>query len=67
MLIDDWTPTAAGLPDDDTLVILALIDGEVWPGYRDGDTWRDASAMPIADDQVTDWTNFPAAPARRAA
>lgn len=77
MLIDDWipvngplpinTPVAESLPDDTILVLLAFTDGDVWPGYRDGDIWRDASAMPITEEHVVAWMHFPPAPERRAA
>lgn len=57
-----WTDAAVALPDDDTLVLLALNDDDVWPGYRDGDTWRYVDAMPITDERVTHWTHMPPAP-----
>lgn len=57
-----WIDAAAALPDDDTLVLLALSDGDVWPGYRDGDTWRYVDAMPIIGERVTHWVHLPAAP-----
>lgn len=63
MQIDDWTPVATSLPDDDTLVLLAFGNGEVWPGVLDSGTWRDTSALPLASDQVTHWMHFPPAPA----
>jgi hypothetical protein len=64
---DSWISVAERLPDDDTLVLLALSDEEVWPGVRDGDVWRYADATPIESAQVTDWMDLPAAPKRRAA
>lgn len=67
MLIDDWTPVTVQLPDDCTLVLLAMDDEDVWPGFRDGDIWRSSDAMPIANSRVTDWMHFPPAPKRRAA
>lgn len=36
-----WVAAAERLPDDDMTVLIALDDGEVWTGYRDGDDWRD--------------------------
>lgn len=57
-----WTDAAAALPDDDTLVLLALNDDDVWPGYRDGDIWRYVDAMPIAIERVTHWMHMPPAP-----
>lgn len=57
-----WIDPVAALPDDDTLVLLALNDDDVWPGYRDGDTWRYVDAMPITGERVTHWMPMPAAP-----
>jgi hypothetical protein len=57
-----WTDGAAALPDDDILVLIALTNGEVWPGYRDGDAWRYVDAMPITGERVTHWMHMPIAP-----
>ncbi len=57
-----WAPVAAGLPDDDTLVLIALNDDDVWTGFRDGDVWRYADAMPITKERVTHWMHMPAHP-----
>lgn len=62
MIALEWTDAAAALPDDDTLVLIALADSEVWPGYRDGDIWRYVDAMPIRSERVTHWMPLPAAP-----
>ena len=67
MLVDEWTHVADRLPDDGILVLLALSDEEVWPGFHDGAVWRYADAMPIESAQVTDWMHLPAAPKRREA
>lgn len=56
-----WTP-AATLPDDDITVMLALSDGEVWQGYRDGEIWRDTHGMPLVASRVTHWMHTPAHP-----
>jgi hypothetical protein len=61
MIALDWTDAATALPDDDTLVLMA-IDGESWPGYRDGDIWRYSDAMPITGERVTHWMHMPPAP-----
>jgi hypothetical protein len=58
----EWVNVAHQLPDDDTLVLLALNDDDVWPGYRDGDAWRYVDAMPITTERVTHWMHMPAAP-----
>ncbi len=61
--IPSWTSTADQLPDDDTMVLIALTDGEVWPGYLDGTTWRDTNAYPIEAARVGHWMHMPAPPA----
>jgi hypothetical protein len=58
----DWKPVDERLPDDGTLVIIALNDDDVWTGYRDGDIWRYVDGMPITAERVTDWTHMPAHP-----
>jgi hypothetical protein len=58
----EWIPVAQRLPDDDTLVMLALNDDDVWPGYRDGDIWRYVDAMPITAERVTHWGALPTPP-----
>jgi len=60
--IVNWTPVDQGLPDDDTLVLVALDDTEVWPGWRDGDIWRYLDAVPITSAGVTHWMHMPPAP-----
>ncbi len=62
-----WILAADKLPDDDTLVLVATVDGEVWPAYRDGDIWRWADAMPASEKCITHWIHLPAAPQRKAA
>lgn len=62
-----WILATDQLPDDDTLVLVATSDGEVWPAYRDGDIWRWGDAMPVAAESVTHWMHLPAAPLRSAA
>lgn len=56
-----WVAIADRLPDADLSVMLALDDGEVWPGYLDGDTWRYVTADPIGA-RVTHWMDFPEPP-----
>lgn len=55
-----WKEAQQDMPDDDILV-LATVDGEVWPAFHDGDQWRDAEAFPIAR-KVTHWAHFPEPP-----
>ena len=57
-----WIDAGAELPDDDTLVLLALNDDDLWSGYRDGDTWRYVDAMPITTERVTHRMHMPPAP-----
>ena len=49
------------------LVLLALNDDDVWPGFRDGGAWRYIDGMPISVERVTHWMPMPPAPAGRAA
>jgi hypothetical protein len=58
----DWKPVDERLPDDGTLVLIALNDDDVWTGYRDGDIWRYVDAMPITKERVTHWMHLPAHP-----
>jgi hypothetical protein len=60
--MSDWIPVADRLPDDETLVLLALNDDDVWPGFRTGDTWRYVDAMLITVERVTHWMPMPAPP-----
>lgn len=54
-----WNSPAEQMPDDDLTVLLHLEDEEcpVWPGYRDGDQWLLADAMPAP--KVLAWANMP--------
>ncbi len=58
----NWIPSSTALPDDETLVLLALSDGEVWTGYRDGDAWRYVDGSIIESATVTHWMHLPPAP-----
>jgi hypothetical protein len=62
-----WTKVSVSLPDDEITVLLAFTDGEVWPGYKDGDRWRDLSGIPVGMDRITHWMDMPAGPAEVAA
>jgi hypothetical protein len=57
-----WHSVGDGLPDEKLLVLVALNDDDVWPGYRDGDIWRYVDAMPITVERVTHWVHFPLHP-----
>ena len=56
-----WTPVTQP-PDADTTVMLFTPGAyeEVWPGYRDGDTWRHADGTIAAP---TMWQHMPVGPA----
>jgi len=57
-----WKSVDERLPDDSTLVLIALNDDDVWTGYRDGDIWRYVDSMPIRQERVTHWMHMPAHP-----
>jgi hypothetical protein len=56
-----WTATKDQLPDDEMTVLLALADGEVWPGFHEDDKWFYVSADPVGVE-VLYWTEFAAHP-----
>lgn len=56
-----WNDPDESLPDDETTVLLALVDGDVWMGFRDGDDWRDVSAE-LIDQEVEWWAELPLHP-----
>lgn len=62
-----WIPVAQKLPDDQTLVLVALNDDDVWTGFRDAGIWRYVDAMPIDAERVTHWRLMPEPPTRSAA
>lgn len=47
-------------PDSDILVLMSMSDGEVYPGYLDGQVWRYADAMPVSIVEVLAWRHMPA-------
>jgi len=56
-----WNDAEVSLPDDETTVLVALADGDVWMGFRDGDDWRDVSAE-LIEEEVEWWAELPAHP-----
>lgn len=56
-----WTDAATALPDDDILVLVALDNGEVWPGVRDCGRWIYVSGAKVTE-RVTHWVHMPPAP-----
>ena len=61
-----WFDAAVQLPDDETTVLIALDDGEVWTGYVDGDQWLYVTGDPM-EAKVTHWQHLPCPPLRGAA
>ena len=59
-----WIDVTQQLPDDDTCVLIALDDGEVWTGYHDGDDgWHYVSSDPL-ESRVTHWMDLPNPPVK---
>jgi hypothetical protein len=61
----EWIPVEASLPDDESTVLMALSDGEVWTGFRDAGDWRFVSAALVDESdgtRVTHWAEFPDPP-----
>jgi len=56
-----WNAVKDRLPDDEMTVLLALADGEVWPGFREAGKWYYVSADPVGVE-VWHWAEFPAPP-----
>jgi len=60
----EWI-TDGSLPDDSILVLIEVPnpdsddadDTEVFTGFVDGETWRDAEAMPV--ETVVAWADLP--------
>lgn len=61
-----WTNVSTALPDEDILVLMALDDGEVWPGVRDYGRWIYVSGAEVKQT-ITHWMHMPAPPAGAAA
>lgn len=56
-----WHPTADDPPDDDLVVLMAHVDGDVWPGFKLGNQWFDIDATPQSAVPQW-WANFPSPP-----
>ena len=56
-----WISAAEELPDDDTTVLIALDDGEVWTGYHDAGEWLYVSGDQM-EATVTHWQHLPEPP-----
>jgi len=57
-----WHRCTEQLPDDESAVLIAFSDGEVWTGFHDADTWRYVSDDPVECDPMY-WAHFPEPPA----
>lgn len=57
----EWHRADEALPDSDTTV-LVIVGGDVesWPGYLDGDEWRNAEGFPL--ENVVFWAHMPEGP-----
>ena len=57
----EWFRADEALPDSDTTVLI-IQGGEVdcWPGYLDGEQWRNADGFPLPD--VLFWAHMPEGP-----
>jgi len=61
----EWVDAARELPDDEMTVLMALSDGEICPGFRDGNDWRYVSADLVDQGDgvtVTHWAALPEHP-----
>jgi len=57
----EWFRPGQQLPDDETLVIMA-IGGETDTGYLAGSVWIRDMSMPVESPAPDWWAHFPAAP-----
>jgi hypothetical protein len=68
MNVVTWIDATKELPDDETAVLIALSDGEVWIGFHEADEWRLLCACcgeGIVQGNgvlVTHWAEFPDPP-----
>lgn len=58
----EWRPAGTRPPvDADLLVLLETSDGEVYPGFADGERWYYADGVPVSSVEVVSWRHLPAA------
>ena len=57
----EWVDVNKQLPDDGIVVLIALIDTEVWTGYYESSLWFYMSGDKIGAT-VTHWMPFPPSP-----
>jgi len=60
-----WISPKVEMPDDETTVLIALSDGEVWTGYHADGMWLFCEGSPIDQGDGTFvewWAEFPLPP-----
>lgn len=60
-----WVSVESELPDDDTTVLIALSDGEVWTGFLDAGDWRFVCGELVDQGEgtrVLHWADYPEPP-----
>lgn len=60
--MNTWTPCSDALPDDDSTVLVARDDGEVWTGYHVAGHWHHINGTPLKDGIITHWMDMPPHP-----
>lgn len=56
-----WVPVGEKLPDDEILVLVATLSGEVETGFCEDKNWRWSNAA-IIEEEVTHWAELPTHP-----
>jgi hypothetical protein len=60
-----WIDAGKELPDDETTVLIALSDGEIWTGFHNDGKWHFVSSDEVDQGDgasVTHWADFPNPP-----
>jgi hypothetical protein len=57
-----WIKCSDQLPDDETTVLIALADKDVYVGFRWQGEWLYLDGMPLSAGMVTHWAHLPAHP-----
>jgi hypothetical protein len=62
--VSEWTPVSDGIPDDDTVVLIAIDDGgePVWLGYISEGVWHCVDGIDLPSPP-THWRLLPEHPA----
>ena len=63
-LFGGWIAESVEKPDANLTVLIHCPEGSepVWPGYWDGEHWREITWGEIIKDAVTHWCNMPEPP-----